>query len=215
MWWAPAIGAERICSAVVPAEFGNFFVACASAAGALIGLLFVAISISPEKIVAEDAPVERQAVAASAFSALANAFIIALGALIPHINIGSLVAIMGLVGMFNTLAFLRTQFVQGLRWQSLLRSLVLLVGSAALYIQEIWQGVALLRSPSDIGALFYLSMLLIVVFGIGLIRAWELLGARRFGPLAWLNPLYNAGGKPQSAQADGTAGTPGGAEERR
>ena len=59
---------------LVPANFAHFFLATAGAGGALIGLLFVAISISPERIFSEDAPRERQALASGVFTALVNAF---------------------------------------------------------------------------------------------------------------------------------------------
>src|SRR5579863_569867 len=76
---------------VVPPAFANFFIASTSAGAALVGLLFVAVSFAPEQIVTSRAPVERQAVAGSAFTALINAFFISLVALIPHLNIGSLI----------------------------------------------------------------------------------------------------------------------------
>lgn len=59
---------------MVPPEFANFFIASAGAGAALVGLLFVAISLAPEQIVTRRAPVERQAVAGSAFTSLVNAF---------------------------------------------------------------------------------------------------------------------------------------------
>src|SRR6266699_1229531 len=71
---------------VVPPEFANFFIA--SAGAALVGLLFVAVSIAPEQMVTRRAPMERPAVAGSAFTALMNAFFISLVALIPHFNVG-------------------------------------------------------------------------------------------------------------------------------
>jgi hypothetical protein len=61
---------------VVPPEFLNFFTASTGAGAALVGLLFVAVSLAPEQIVTLQAPVERQAVAGSAFTALINAFFI-------------------------------------------------------------------------------------------------------------------------------------------
>ncbi len=76
---------------MVPPEFANFFIASASAGAALVGLLFVAVSIAPEQMVTRRAPVERQAVAGSAFTALINAFFISLVALIPHFNFGSVI----------------------------------------------------------------------------------------------------------------------------
>ena len=68
---------------MVPPEFANFFIAGASAGAALVGLLFVAVSIAPERMVTRRAPIERQAVAGSAFTALINAFLLSLAALIP------------------------------------------------------------------------------------------------------------------------------------
>src|SRR5579864_5423913 len=76
---------------MVPPEFLNFFIASTSAGAALVGLLFVAVSIAPEQMVTRQAPLERQAVAGSAFTALINAFFISLVALIPHINIGTVI----------------------------------------------------------------------------------------------------------------------------
>ena len=61
---------------MIPAEFTNFFIASAGAGAALVGLLFVAVSLAPEQIVTRGAPVERRAVAGSAFTALINAFFI-------------------------------------------------------------------------------------------------------------------------------------------
>ena len=68
----------------------------AGAAAALIGLLFVAISIAPEHTILEDAPIERQGVASSTFTALVNAFFISVAALIPGANLGYTTLIMSL-----------------------------------------------------------------------------------------------------------------------
>src|SRR5260221_5565628 len=73
---------------VVPPEFANFFIASASAGAALVGLLFVAVSIAPEQLLTRRAPMERQAVAGTAFTALTNALFISLVALIPHFHLG-------------------------------------------------------------------------------------------------------------------------------
>src|SRR5205807_9091025 len=66
---------------VVPPAFANFFIASASAGAALVGLLFVAVSLTPERMVTRRAPQERQAVAGSAFTALITAFFISLAEL--------------------------------------------------------------------------------------------------------------------------------------
>jgi hypothetical protein len=63
---------------VVPVSFHDFFSGCATVAGALIGLLFVALSVSPEKLTGDDARAEHQVRAGAAFSALVNTLVIAL-----------------------------------------------------------------------------------------------------------------------------------------
>ncbi len=52
---------------MVSGEFANFFVASTSSGAALVGLLFVAVSIAPEQTVQTNAPLERRAVASGAF----------------------------------------------------------------------------------------------------------------------------------------------------
>jgi hypothetical protein len=174
---------------VVPPEFANFFIASASAGGALVGLLFVAVSIAPEQIVAAQAPVERQAVAGSAFTALINAFFISLFALIPNFNIGFVI-------MPFSFICLLTSFIQAWRllrrtnnWQSFLRRAFLVIISFALYGLELWNGYQLFTDPSQPGNVYSLISCLLGAFAIGLIRAWELLGVRRYSLLGWLNPL--------------------------
>ena len=106
---------------MVPPEFLNFFIASASAGAALVGLLFVAVSIAPEQVVTRRAPVERQAVAGSAFTALLNGFFISLVALIPHFNFGALVVPFSSLSLLNSL-FLAWQILRLRKgWSSFLR----------------------------------------------------------------------------------------------
>ena len=174
---------------MVPPEFANFFIASASAGAALVGLLFVAVSIAPENIVTRTAPVERQAVAGSAFTALVNAFFISLVALIPHFSLGSVIV------PFSSLCLL-TSLIQGWQlfrsvksWQSLLRRAFLVVLSVALYGLELLNAFQLITDPSQVGYVYALVSCLLGAFALGLFRAWELLGVHRYGLFGWLNPL--------------------------
>jgi hypothetical protein len=63
---------------VVPTSYHDFFRGCATVAGALIGLLFVAISVSPEKLTGDRASADHQVRAGAGFSALVNSLVIAL-----------------------------------------------------------------------------------------------------------------------------------------
>ena len=86
---------------MVPAAFHDYFVASAGAGAALMGLLFVAVSIAPERTVMSGAPVERRAAAISAYTALLNAFFLSLAALLPQTNLGWATLVLSLIGLEN------------------------------------------------------------------------------------------------------------------
>jgi hypothetical protein len=65
-------------------QFHDFFVASVGAAAALMGLLFVAITISKQPVFGSDTDLERRILATRAFIGLGNVFFVSLGALIPH-----------------------------------------------------------------------------------------------------------------------------------
>jgi hypothetical protein len=174
---------------VVSPEFANFFIAGASAGAALVGLLFVAVSIAPERMVTRRAPIERQDVAGSAFTALINAFFLSLAALIPRFNVGFIVVPFSFLCLATSL--LQAWQLLGLRkgWPSLLRRAFLVLLGVALYGLELVNGFQLITDPSQVGIVYGLVFLLWGAFALGLIRAWELLGVHRYGLLGWLNPL--------------------------
>jgi hypothetical protein len=174
---------------VVPPAFANFFIASASAGAALVGLLFVAVSLAPEQIVTRQAPQERQAVAGSAFIALINAFFLSLTALIPNINFG--LVIMPVSGFCLLTSLIQAWPLLRRRrgWLSLLRRAFLVLLSIGLYGLELLNGFQLLLAPSQVGIVYGIVSCLIGAFAIGLVRAWELLGAQRYGLMGWLSPL--------------------------
>lgn len=184
---------------MVPTTFANFFLATAGAGDALIGLLFVAISINPERTFGPGAARERQGVAANAFTALVNAFFVSTGALIPGTNVGAVALVLGFVGILNSLALglrlVRHQLGQQQRKTPLPlrlgRVLFMVAASLALYGYELSIAWRLLSAPTDVGSVYALASVLMGVYGLGLLRAWELLGAPRSGLTGWLNPLAN------------------------
>lgn len=178
---------------MVPPSFTNFFIASASAGAALVGLLFVAVSIAPERIVMANAPVERRAMAASSFTALLNAFFISLGALIPG-SVGVITLIMSASGLFNSLFLAWNLLKERQSWQNVLRRIFLIVASFIIYGYELYVAILLLYKPDNLEGFYALTGLLLSVYGIGLTRAWQLLGARRYGILRWLNPLTELNG---------------------
>ncbi|MGO8947486.1 MAG: hypothetical protein ACLQUY_07455 [Ktedonobacterales bacterium] len=182
-----------------PTSFTSFFVATSSGGAALIGLLFVATSISPERIFSRTTNPELAAVAASAFTALVNAFFISTAALLPRSNIGYTAAVFALVGSINSVSLgvrlaqnryqNRSHFEKGQLWIRIGRDLLLVIGSLLVYLFQLITAIQLIKNRGDLEAIYALSTTILVVDGIGLLRAWELLGARRSGLLGWLNPL--------------------------
>jgi hypothetical protein len=163
---------------LIPASFSNFLLASTQASAALIGLLFVAVSIAPERVFGHGSEAGRQALALSAFTALANVFFASFTSLIPDIDFGVVAVVVGAVATSQTLALL--SLVPSWRREgTLVRSLLLFAVSLAVYVYEITIGVRLLNAPSDVGLLTQFCTLILGVFSIGLARSWELLGAPR------------------------------------
>src|SRR5215203_3319880 len=73
-----------------PESFETFFLASAGTGGAFVGLLFVAISIGPQRTFGDLAVMGalRQHLAEATFLTLANGFVVSSIALIPAINVG-------------------------------------------------------------------------------------------------------------------------------
>lgn len=164
-----------------PTAFQPYFSASTGAGGALIGLLFIAISIAPERTFGKGATFQRKLIASSAFTALVNAFFISLGALIPNATfalLGGISATMGTIGLLNTL-YLAWDVVDRRQESSLRQSALLVIASLAIYGGECGAGLSLVRSDHNVNSAFIITNLLLAVYGIGIMRAWQLLGGER------------------------------------
>jgi hypothetical protein len=82
-------------------QLQNFFGASVGAAAALVGLLFVAITMAPERIFGPSADVARRVQASRAFIALGNVFFVSLAALIPDTG-AYVIVIIALLSMVQT-----------------------------------------------------------------------------------------------------------------
>jgi hypothetical protein len=177
---------------MVPLAFRDYFFASTGAGAALVGLLFVAVSIAPERTVMSGAPVERRAIATSAYSALLNAFFLSLVGLLPQTNLGEAALVLGLVALGNQCILAWHLFKQMRRhWLSMVRRSALIVVSLLLYGDEVYSGAQLLLSPADSGLVWVLALLMLGFYAIGIARAWQLLGARKFGLSDWLSPIHD------------------------
>lgn len=180
---------------MIPDQFANYFVASAGAGAALMGLLFVAISLRPEHTVGGSAHPLRKGVASGAFTALTNAFFVSMSALIPHSDVGMITMIVGVVDVIITvrlgrrlLGEWRRSERRASRWAGARIGGTLGI-SAVIYGYEAFIGFQLLLHPGHIGFTIALTELLLGVYAIGLGRSWELLGGPGGGISHWLNPL--------------------------
>jgi Ohr subfamily peroxiredoxin len=168
---------------MVPVSYHDFFGGCATVAGALIGLLFVAISVSPEKLTGDRAVVDHQVKAGAAFSALVNTLLISLVALLPSGGIADTVTIVAAVGLSSTVGLIIIGYRERqdrMRPRQILMLLVLLV----MYGLQLANGIRLEGSPSNAGLINDEGVLAIVFFVFAIERAWQLVGARETGLLA-------------------------------
>jgi hypothetical protein len=165
---------------MVPISFHDFFGGCASVAGALIGLLFVALSVSPEKLTGDDARAEYQVRAAAAFSALVNTLVIAIAALLPGASLGEAATILAAAGLATTsgLAIVLFREHQQKIRPGDLRMLAILL---ALYGLQLANGVQLDGSPHSVSGISRQGGLAILFFLFGIARSWQLVGARDIG----------------------------------
>jgi hypothetical protein len=193
---------------VVPLSFHDFFSGCATIAGALIGLLFVALSVSSEYLTGERARTDHQVRAGAAFSALVNTMVIALFALLPSTDLGTVAIILAAVGLGTTLALIVALAREDGRIGrgDLFMFLVLLV----LYGLQLANALRLEQMPHKVSFVVTQGELAVCFFLFGIARAWQLVGAREFGLVSAVASMIHrsAGNGPHHAGGD-QPGNPG------
>jgi hypothetical protein len=162
---------------LVPHTYDAYFGACATVAGTLIGLLFVAISVSPHKDFGSRAPLSFQIQSAVAITTLTNALVIALLALLPGDNLGIPAVTLAGVGASSAIGMtvLSVRDWPGLRHA---RGLIVVPVLGCLYLPQLANGINMLLSPGDSNPVELQALLVVIFFAIAVARAWRMIGAR-------------------------------------
>jgi hypothetical protein len=176
----PVSGCEN--REVVPDSIHGFFEASAGVAGALIGLLFMAISVSSERLARgqEGAPLHRIR-ASAALTAFTNALAVSLLALVPGQKIGPTAVAVAAGGLLFVMASLLSLIrLRQMRWR-ILRDGVFLIGLVVVFVVQLIQGIKVIVHPGDSDAVNTIAILVAICFVIGIDRAWELIGGPTLG----------------------------------
>ena len=160
---------------MVTGNFRDFFVVIATSAATLIGLLFVAMSVSKGRAQAHP-QVIREFRAAASLLAFTNAFTVALFGLVPGNNIGYPAAIVGIIGVLFTAAGVRTTLSLPSQQQHRRPQLSLVIALLLVFGFQIVNGFQLIINSHHGGALATIGDVLIASLLIGIGRAWELVG---------------------------------------
>ena len=187
------MGGKELAYNMVPVSFQPFFVASTGAAAALIGLLFVAVSVRPETVFGDNAQAQHTLMASASFTALLNAFFISLGALIPGANLGIFAAVLGPIAILNSLTLGADLFLRKSERRDKLEAVPLVAVALIIYGFELDSAFALLRTPGDVSAVTNMVALLLGVYVYGVARAWQLLGGGSRSVLTLIIPLLRHG----------------------
>jgi hypothetical protein len=152
---------------MVPSAYDAYLAAVATAGAALIGLLFVAVSVRDDSIFGPNAMPGGEALAITAFTGLVNSFVVSVIGLIPKVNIGEGAVVMAVIGIATTVR-LQRQLHAG-------RNLIVLALTLLAYVTELGFGVLLLIQPHDSDQLINLCFILFATLIVSLQRAWSLL----------------------------------------
>lgn len=170
-------------------DYRDLFTATAAAAGTLIGLLFVALSVALRPDPGSATGVIHQVRVAAALLAFTNALVVSLFSLVPDTEAGYPAAVMGVIGIFFVAAAIRSIWSSHATRRQQLRQLELISLLLLIFGVELVSGIIAIAGRGGGTALDMIGYALVTSLIVGIARAWELVGDRNTGILASLAVL--------------------------
>ena len=130
---------------MTPDNLHDFFLASAGVAGALIGLLFVAISVAGDRLAATAETQVNRIRAQAALTTFNNSLVVSLFALVPGQWLGGAALVTAIIGLAFVAGSLLSLLRLPRRWSSL-RDAAFLLAVLAVLVREVIGGLS--ASPS-------------------------------------------------------------------
>src|SRR6202012_4830438 len=161
--------------------FHDFFAAAAAVVGALIGLLFVAITVSQGRLAEEGGSQSHRIRASAALTVFTNALTVSLFALIPGIHLGWPALITATLGEVFVGASLLSLYRVRREQPRAFRESLFLLGFAVVFGVQLIYGIRLTDNGENVGDVRALAILVVVCSLGGIARSWELIGGPEIG----------------------------------
>jgi hypothetical protein len=175
---------------VLTGAYRDLFTAIATSAAALTGLLFVVITVAERRTPDSLPHVVQQVRASAALLAFGNSLAVSLFSLVPGTHVGYPAVVVGVIGVFFSVAATRSLIASPStgHWRG--RHLPLTLWLLVIFAVQLGAGIELLIHPRT-GPLGLISDVLVLSLIIGIARAWELVGGRGTGVIASLTSLID------------------------
>jgi hypothetical protein len=166
---------------MVPSSYHEFFGGAVTVCGALIGLLFVAVSISPHKLAGDKASTEFQVRAGMAFTLLTSALVVSLVALLPEQDLGVTCMVTAVTGISSVVGLAAIALREIDRGPRRVFTIVRFVFPGLVFVVEFVFGLSLHDTPRHTDVVEYVAFAVLASFLIAIDRAWEMLGGSDSG----------------------------------